>query len=601
MLKHYLPLAIVPVALMLWGIFGATQLATASFGSLVRYRTPYTVHPAPGAEGAAVSEHVVLILADGMRLDVSQTLPNLNALRKQGADRSLRIGLPSLSLPGWTVISTGAWQEQHGQTTNFGSCDGARDGKPATVLCPAQMDSIFAAAKRKGYTTALGGTPTWQTLLPGVWDTALVAPDPPNAHMDTAAVTAQNDQIEANSLRILKEQNPNLTLIYFSDPDNASHGYGVFGPQGQAAAQSIDARVGRIIATLDLNTTTVLFTSDHGHIARGGHAGDDPEVMIVPLIAAGRGIVPGAYPAGRQADVAPTIAALLGSSFPADNQGTALFDMLSMGPNALAARTVDWASEIAARYDSIVKVIGVTPPGHPALDEARLRLAMRDTTGAIASAQAEVDTARSLAGAVREGRLLQERLARTPLLLLLVAPLAIYVWFMRRMQWEFKRPVIAAIVYVAVYYAIFFGRGYWISLSMLNDDTRIGAWFAERTVDAIIALVAASAVLGVLSRDEYRVWTVLNTFNAAFIVAAALWLQICGFYWLWDFTWPWYLPDITQGFKYYLDVLQTGAFTVVLGGIPIPVILILPLVALGAQWLTARILPPAEHKAHATI
>ncbi len=591
MLKHYLPLAIVPVVLILWGIFVAVPLATTSFASLVKYHSPYTAHAAPGAEGPALTDHVVLIIADGMRLDVSQTLPNLNALRKQGADRSVRVGLPSLSLPGWTVISSGAWQEQHGQTTNFGTCDSTRNGKPVTVVCPAQVESIFAAAKRKGLTTALAGSPTWQTLFPADWDAAFTAPGPADPHRDVAGVKAQNDAIEANALRILKERQPNLMLVYFSDPDDAYHGYGVFSPQGQAAAQSIDERIGRLVGALDLSATTVLFTADHGHIARGGHAGDDPEVMNVALIAAGRGIAPGQYAPAAQADIAPTIAALLGTAFPVDSQGTALFDMLAMPPDMQAARTVDWATEIAARYDIIARAIGVASMSHPALADARVRLAAGDGAGAIASAETDVETTRDLAISLREGRLLQERLARTPMLVLFVLPLGLYVWFMRRMQWEAKRPLIAAVVYFAVYYALFFGRGYWFSLSMLNEDTRISAWFAERTLDAIIALAAASAVLGLMSRDEYRIWTTLNTFNMAFFVAAALWLQICGFYWLWDFTWSWYIPDVTQGFKYYLDVLQTGAFAPVLGGVPIPVILVLPLLALGAQWLAERLAP----------
>src|SRR5439155_9959366 len=133
--------------------------------------------------------------------------------------------------------------------------------------------------------------------------------------------------------------------------------------------------------------------------------------------------------------------------------------------------------------------------------------------------------------------------------------LAMYAWFMRRMDWEFRRPLISAAVYFVVYYTLYFGRGYTFSLSTLNDDTAITTWFATRTIDAIIALAIAAFFLGLLSRDEYRVWTVLNTINMAFLVAAIVWLQVCVFYWFYDFKWPWYIPDQVLGVKYYLDTL----------------------------------------------
>src|SRR5437764_4079784 len=102
MLKHYLTLAIVPVVLILWGIFGATQLTSMSFFSLVNYHSPYFGRETPGTAGEPLSAQVVLIVADGLRLDESMHMDNLNALRARGVDRPLRVGLPSLSLPGWS-------------------------------------------------------------------------------------------------------------------------------------------------------------------------------------------------------------------------------------------------------------------------------------------------------------------------------------------------------------------------------------------------------------------------------------------------------------------------------------------------------------------
>src|SRR5437588_9547001 len=116
-MRQYLPLAIVPFALILWGLFGAPALIATTFRALSDYRTPYIDQPAPGADGEALTSQVVLVVAGGLRLDQSAQMSSLNALRARGAVRLMRAGLPSFSLPAWSVIGTGAWPEQNGQTT----------------------------------------------------------------------------------------------------------------------------------------------------------------------------------------------------------------------------------------------------------------------------------------------------------------------------------------------------------------------------------------------------------------------------------------------------------------------------------------------------
>lgn len=571
--RKYLAPAIVPLALILWGLFGATQLTTASFTAFVNYQTPYTEKSAPGNSGEPLTSQVIVIVADGLRLDASRQMKNLNALREKGADRIVRVGQPSLSLPGWTVIGTGAWQEQHGQTTNF-------NGRLT------RMDSIFLAAKRKGLTTGLAGDSGWKTLYEGHVDMLLGEPEPEDPHRNPDGVRRQDDAIEADALKLLKEKNPNLLLIHFTAPDDAYHGFGVFSPEGQRAAQDVDARLGRLMQALDLNQATIFFTADHGHIDRGGHGGQEEVVLNVALVAAGKGIKPGKYERATQADIAPTAAVLLGTSFPTDNQGDPLFDMLDMIIPAKAHRAVDWAQEIVDRYTNIAKVIGVGSIEHPSLAAATSALAADGYQAAMDAVQAEVKSTRAWVAAARENRLRQERFARTPLSLVFLLPLALYIGLMRKMNWEFRRPLIGAAVYFIVYYALFFGRGYYFSLSLFNEDTNITPWFAARTVDAIIALAVSAAVIGVLSRGDSKYQTALSMINAAFFTAAILWFQIDIFYWLYDFAWPWFLPDPVIGFKYYLDTLQTGAFMV--KSPPIPTILLLPWIAIGVKWLAEK-------------
>ena len=577
-MKKYLALAIVPIVLIAWGLFGATELTTSSFHALIDYQTPYVDKLTPGNTGDPLTSQLIIVVADGLRLDASQQMPNVNALRAKGADRVMRVGQPSLSLPGWTVIGTGAWQEQHGQTTNF-------DGH----LIP--LDTIFLAARRAGLSTALTGDESWKTLYGTQVDAMMVEQGPADPHHDMDGVRRQDDAIEADALKMLKDNQPNLLLIHFTAPDNAYHGYGVFSPQAQRAVQDVDARVGRLMQAVDLSKTTIFFTADHGHIDRGGHGGPEPVVMNVPLVAAGNAVKPGEYGLAMQTDIAPTAAVLLGTSLPTDNQGDPMFDMLNTTAPVQAQRSVDWAQEIATRYDSIAKVIGVGTIAHPKLADAQAALAAGNDAAATTAARAEVNATRDRAAVLRGDRLQQEQIARTPIVLLFALAFAAYSWLMWKLKWNFKIPLIGAAVYFVIYYVLFFGRGYYFSLSMLNEESEITSWFAARTIDAIIALLIVSMVVGALSRGSSKYQAALNMLNAAFLIAAILWLQVMFFFWLYGFTWPWFIPDLVLGFKFYLDVLQTGAFMV--KSPPIPTILILPLIAIGVKWLAEKVPVPA--------
>src|SRR5262249_36310667 len=81
--------------------------------------------------------------------------------------------------------------------------------------------------------------------------------------------------------------------VLVRDVDRAGHAAGV-GTEYRAAAAAVDAMLRRTLAGLDLARDTVIVTADHGHVAPGGHSGDEPEVSHVPLVLAGSGILRGA-------------------------------------------------------------------------------------------------------------------------------------------------------------------------------------------------------------------------------------------------------------------------------------------------------------------
>src|SRR5262249_41662307 len=124
-----------------------------------------------------------------------------------------------------------------------------------------------------------------------------------------------DDYVQAlvSSLR----QNIDFTIVVEDWIDRAGHHGDVTGPEFDAAARQDDADLGRLVAELDLTKDALIITADHGHRDAGGHGGDEPECMSVPLVAIGAGIQPGQFGRARLVDVAPTMATLLGLPLPA--------------------------------------------------------------------------------------------------------------------------------------------------------------------------------------------------------------------------------------------------------------------------------------------
>ncbi|MBI3536748.1 MAG: hypothetical protein HY070_04195 [Chloroflexi bacterium] len=247
---------------------------------------------------------------------------------------------------------------------------------------------------------------------------------------------------------------------------------------------------------------------------------------------------------------------------------------------------MDTAQEISDRYVPIAKFLGAPEFDHKKLAEAKAALTNGNADAAVTAALADITNTNSQFAAAREARLNAERVGRLLFAILILIPFAAYLWYYRREKWEWRAPVIGLIAYNLVYNALYFGRGYTYSLSVFNVESNIEPFFQARTIDAMIALLIAIVVVGVLSRraDVYR--AALNSINAAFLIFALLVVQIDFFYLLWNVSFAWYIPDLALGFKYYLDVLQTSAFWPLLY---VPLLAILPFIALGARWVAAKV------------
>ncbi len=586
--KENWPIVLIPLALLLWAQFGAPNLGLATYNGLLYYNSPYRgnsplVGKLPnGKSGEPVAKRVILIVVDALRDDISRKLPTFNKLRQQGADRVSVAGQPSFSLPGWTVIGTGAWQEQSGFTTNF----------PKNAI---DLDTIFLAAKRAGLKTALVGTPEWAQLYDRGVDLS-DTPDDPNVNAEDhytnmEHILAYDNELGKRWLEALKSS-PDFALIYITGVDTAGHGYGGASQQYLDAAMNSDQIIAQALAQVDLKDTAVIMTSDHGQVdinwdGGGGHGGWEPIVLRSPLVAAGKGIKPGQYPDARQADIAPTIAALLGLSIPTHNQGNVLLNMIDAPDAVKAARAVDNAEQIATRYDSMLAAIGSKQKvDRQLINQAQAKLAAGDTGGAIDLTSQSINATRAQWDAAREARLNNERFLRLLVALYLLVPVVLYVWWWARAHWNWVAPIVCGLITLILNPVIYLiVRGFRYSITMFNTESKILPFLTGRVIDAMIVLVAVMVILGIWRRKASIGELARDAANTLFVIGAGVMLQILFFYVLWGVRVEWALPDTALGFKYYVDVFQSTVFWPQL---PLPLAAILPLLVLGIGWVANR-------------
>lgn len=536
MIRRIVALAAIPVLLALMG-YGGRMVMEHSWDELENYDSPYTSALPAGKGGEAVTDQVVIILQDGLRLDTSRELETWNQLRAQGADLTVRVGQPSLSVPSFSVITSGAYQEISGVTTNW------YEGP----LPP--LDNIFCVAQGKGLTTGIveeaDGTDLFIPCLDYAIDSEM--PDDPRA---------ADDIILQESLSILKRK-PNLLWVHFSGSDWAGHNQGGASQEYQEIAREIDARIAKILAAVDLKSAVVILLSDHGHIDSGGHGGGEGEVVQVPLVIAGEGIKPGSYPEVAQADIAPTVATLLGMSIPTHNQGQPLFQVIDTSLQNKADRAVDVARQHQVFYRLYLSVIGAQGYLDTESSEAYTALAAGDYEGAYQRAADFTAGIRQHAEQAKASKIWRERLVRLPIaLLILVIPTAYLVFY--RKKRELAIPLIGAAVYFLVYDGYFFLRGLRWSLSVFNDESMITGFIMLRIVEAAISLIIAVLVVGVLMRRRSIYETAKAAVNTSFFVGFALLLQVDLYFWLYSIDIEWYLPNLQWGFKYYLDLLHSS-------------------------------------------
>jgi hypothetical protein len=390
------------------GILGLLVVAIGSYfwangmiSALMEYRSPLAkAPPTPGETlGAPMTRKVVIVLIDALRYDTSlnaSVMPYLNELRAKGAAVAIMHSRPpSFSAPAWTTLLTGAWPD-----LNDSQVFNPPDEYTARAFT---QDDIFAAAHRSGLKTAVSGYSWFEQMLA-------------NSNVDAVFSTIGEDnaadrEVVDAALPWLAEDY-RLVLIHIDQVDYAGHHEGgPRDPRWDAAASRADNLLREIVSQLDLKQDTVIVLSDHGQIDIGGHGGTEPVTLTEPFVAVGAGIIPGTESEVEMADVAPTLAILLGTNIPASSQGRPLFEFLDITPEHSTEILSIVKKQQERLYNSYTRVIGWSAT-------------TADTGTAVSSTQLMMEQA-------RKGRLASERVWRN-MLALFFAIVPGYILIVRR-------------------------------------------------------------------------------------------------------------------------------------------------------------------------
>jgi predicted AlkP superfamily pyrophosphatase or phosphodiesterase len=255
--------------------------------------TPLTAAP-PEAPGGG--RHVVLISIDGMRPDYylradayHLAIPNLRSIMQRGRVADGVIGTwPTVTYPAHTTLVTGARPSAHGILANRPFDPMYQNQSGWNWYAESiQADTLWAALRRAGKTSASDYWPVTvgasiDDNFPQIWRAkvdeddkllrALIVGDLAVTYQrEYGALPAEHrsDHERGNAAELLvRERRRDLTLVYFTDLDEAQHVYGPATPRVFRTLERIDAEVGRVLrgieAAGDAARTAVIVVSDHG-------------------------------------------------------------------------------------------------------------------------------------------------------------------------------------------------------------------------------------------------------------------------------------------------------------------------------------------------
>ena len=235
------------------------------------------------------AKRVLIIAFDGIRVDglAQAHTPHIDSLIRTGAaSMTTRDVMPSITLPNFSSILTGAGPEVHGIDNNKWTLDNIK--LPAVETdADGYFPSVFKLLK--------DNVPHMKTAFYWNWKQLI---NPFNQKYIDRTLFGENDAyipLYEDAFRFIKENHdiPTMTFLYTVHTDHAGHKHSWMSPEYIKAIEEGDEQVGILFDRLKKDglyeDTHILFITDHGGI-RKGHGGFSKEEMIVPWVIKGPSI-----------------------------------------------------------------------------------------------------------------------------------------------------------------------------------------------------------------------------------------------------------------------------------------------------------------------
>ncbi|MBI4202720.1 MAG: alkaline phosphatase family protein [Chloroflexi bacterium] len=241
--------------------------------AVARWGGAHSLPPAPGEEALRPligdTQHLVLVLADGLGMSLLELLPP-GAFLPSRVALTLRTVFPSTTAVALTSLATGQWPAQHGVVGWWTHLPQIK--RAATILQYLTRDDRRSLSD-------LGVTPSQAYPVPSALgsygcDTLALFPERISQGAYTSyftggkAVRGYHSLTEAVNLaveRVRQAEGPTFTYLYTPRVDDTAHAYGMARPETQAAVYDLDREMERLAAGLPAQAR-LLLTADHGFL-----------------------------------------------------------------------------------------------------------------------------------------------------------------------------------------------------------------------------------------------------------------------------------------------------------------------------------------------
>ncbi|MBL7965554.1 MAG: alkaline phosphatase family protein [Prolixibacteraceae bacterium] len=269
------------------------------------------------------SKHVILIGLDGVGAYGFQraATPRMNEMVQNGAlSIKARCILESSSSQNWMTMLTGAIPNQHGVTSNDWQPDNYQI-EPILKNKAGFFPSIFDLIKAQKPESKVYMFYEWDGLG-RLFD--LTVPD-------KVELIKNGEKVINKAIESFFADKPDFLFVDVDETDHAGHFFGHESHGYFDCITKYDSIIGGLIDRLKvenmLDETVVIVTGDHGGIQKG-HGGNTPNEMEIPILLYGGKVTKGRVMEHSNliADIAPTVAGLLGVTMPVECVGKFIYE-----------------------------------------------------------------------------------------------------------------------------------------------------------------------------------------------------------------------------------------------------------------------------------